>query len=91
MISALLISAAASAIPLPPGPITLGNADQYCAFQYAWQIATKNPEGSQQSFEECLKSPPHKTDKVDGVTVDAGPMFPPSSCIPTQTDPVCGR
>jgi hypothetical protein len=90
MLTVLLISATAVAAPIiPPGPITLGNADQYCAFQYGWQLATKNPDGSQQSFEECLRHPPHKTRQEAGVTTDAGEMFPPSACIPSQPDPDC--
>lgn len=92
MLSVLLISATVvQQVIVPPGPITLGNADQYCAFQYAWQLATHNPDGSQQSFEECLRHPPHKTRDEAGVTTDAGAMFPPSACIPTQPEPDCLR
>jgi hypothetical protein len=89
MISALLLSAAAAAATAPNEPITLGNADQYCAFQYGWELATHNPLGNQASFEACLRQPPHRIKQVDGATVDAGEMFPPSACIPTETDPVC--
>ncbi len=79
MLSALLISAAAAA----PSGITLGNADQYCAFQYGWQLATHNSLGSQQSFEECLRHPP------ENLPDRSGPLFPPSTCIPTAPDAAC--
>ena len=82
MLAVLLISAAASGI-------TLGNADQYCGFQYGWQLATHNPAGTQQSFEECLRHPPHRAQQADGASADDGPMFPPSSCIPTEPDAAC--
>ena len=83
MISAILISAAAAAAIEPPAPITLGNADQYCAFQYGWQLATHNPLGSQGSFEECLRHPP------ENQPGHPGPLFPPSKCIPTEPDAPC--
>ncbi|HZR37050.1 MAG TPA: hypothetical protein VFA75_16895 [Nevskia sp.] len=82
MLSALLIGAAAAA-SVPPSGITLGNADQYCAFQYGWQLATHNPLGSQQSFEECLKHPP------ENLPDHPGPLFPASSCIPSAPDAAC--
>jgi hypothetical protein len=84
MLPTLLISAAAAASAAPSGSaITLGNADQYCAFQYGWQLATHNPLGSQQSFEECLRHPP------DDLPDHPGPLFPPSTCIPTAPDAAC--
>jgi len=82
MLSVLLISAAA-AVSAAPGGITLGNADQYCAFQYGWQLATHNPLGSQQNFEECLKHPP------ENLPEHPGALFPPSKCIPTAADAAC--
>lgn len=79
MITTLLMAAAVAATTAPP---MLSNADQYCAFQYGWQLATHNPLGNQESFEACLRHPPHRTTQ-DG-SADDVPLFPPSTDIPSE-------